>query len=217
MNPGGPGARGLAFPLLVSTLWLLGNSANPVGQKLLQLSDAYDLIGFDPRGVGSSAQLVCSSSAPARAISFTDRSPAGVRAQMIDSRDLASACGGTPLTPYINTEYTARDMEVIRAALGYEKLNYYGTSYSTALGARYASLFPGRTGRLVLDSVIDITLPLAEVALRRLQHFSTHSMASLLLMSPHKTSFSASVRTRTMSKRLLGTVPLGSQVGLAEP
>ncbi|WP_429569035.1 alpha/beta fold hydrolase [Paraburkholderia sp. JPY419] len=159
MNPGGPGARGLAMPLRVSTLWLLGNSANPVGQKLLQLSDAYDLIGFDPRGVGSSAQLVCSSSAPARAISFTDRSPAGVRAQMTESRDLASACGGTPLTPYINTEYTARDMEVIRAALGYDKLNYYGT----ALGARYASLFPGRTGRLVLDSVVDITLPFAEV------------------------------------------------------
>ncbi|WP_373686919.1 alpha/beta hydrolase [Paraburkholderia youngii] len=163
MNPGGPGARGLAMPLRVSTLWLLGNSANPVGQKLLQLSDAYDLIGFDPRGVGSSAQLVCSSSAPARAISFTDRSPAGVRAQMTESRDLASACGGTPLTPYINTEYTARDMEVIRAALGYDKLNYYGTSYGTALGARYASLFPGRTGRLVLDSVVDITLPFAEV------------------------------------------------------
>ncbi|AFT89968.1 alpha/beta fold hydrolase [Paraburkholderia diazotrophica] len=164
MNPGGPGESGLNMPLGVSKLWLLGNSANPVGQKLLQLSDAYDLIGFDPRGVGSSIQLVCNSNATRRFIPFTDRSAAANSAQMIDGREVASACGGTPLTSYINTEYTARDMEVIRVTLGYDKLNYYGTSYGTALGGRYASLFPDRTGRMILDSVVDITLPLAETS-----------------------------------------------------
>ncbi|SIT38169.1 TAP domain-containing protein [Paraburkholderia ribeironis] len=163
-NPGGPGESGLNMPLGLSKLWLLGNSANPLGEKFLRLTDAYDVIGFDPRGVGSSVQLVCSSNATAGFIPFTDRSAATINAQMKGDRDVASACGGTPLTPYINTEYTARDMEVIRVALGYDKLNYYGASYGTALGARYASLFPDHTGRMILDSVMDINLPISEYA-----------------------------------------------------
>ncbi|RAR54912.1 TAP-like protein [Paraburkholderia unamae] len=164
-NPGGPGVSGLNEALDVSQLLLIGNPSDSVGAKLLQLSDSYDVIGFDPRGVGSSVQLVCSSIAAGPALTvYTDRSAAAIDALVDDARAEAAACGGTPLTPYINTEFTARDMEVMRAALGYDKLNYFGTSYGTTLGAGYASLFPDRTGRMVLDSVVDITLPLVEYA-----------------------------------------------------
>jgi pimeloyl-ACP methyl ester carboxylesterase len=161
-NPGGPGGSGLNFPLALAQLFSITNPADPVGVKLQQLPESYDLIGFDPRGVGSSVQLICTSSAANGFVTYTDRSATTINAQISDARAIASACGGNPLTQYINTEYTARDMEVMRVALGYNKLNYYGASYGTVLGARYASLFPDTTGRMVLDSVVDITTPLAE-------------------------------------------------------
>ncbi|MGF6737103.1 pimeloyl-ACP methyl ester carboxylesterase [Paraburkholderia atlantica] len=131
---------------------------------------------------------------------------------MIESRDLASACGGTPMTPYINTEYTARDMEVIRAALGYDKLNYYGT----ALGARYASLFPGRTGRLVLDSVVDITLPFAEVGPQAPAFQRTFDGIIAPYVAAQNELFGLGSNADDV-KEITRNGPLGSQVGLAEP
>lgn len=164
-NPGGPGVSGLHMPLALSRLWLLANPANPVGAKLLRLSDSYDLIGFDPRGVGVSTTLTCSSTTSLPAVNDTDRSAEGINSQIAYDRAVAAACGGNPLTPTINTEYTARDMDVIRAALGYDKLNYYGASYGTRLGAYYADLFADRTGHMILDSLMDIGLPLPDAFL----------------------------------------------------
>lgn len=139
-NPGGPGGGGLAMPLA-----LRGS----------ELARHYDVIGFDPRGVGRSSALRCER--------IPDTRPTGSRptdAELVKFTDYAraheEACrrAGGGIRPFITTANTARDMDVIRAALGEAKINYVGYSYGTYLGAVYGSLFPTRLNRSVLDSSI---------------------------------------------------------------
>jgi pimeloyl-ACP methyl ester carboxylesterase len=142
LNPGGPGAPGLDEPR-----WR--------GEGLPQeVRDQYDLIGFDPRGIGRSSALSCGlvgdeavQSRPYRPQRFT-RDVAAARA-------VAAKCAATPTAGQISTRNTARDMDLIRAVLGEPKISYYGLSYGTFLGAAYTQLFPGRTDRVVLDSNLD--------------------------------------------------------------
>lgn len=140
-NPGGPGGAGLIMPLI-----LAGSG----------FAARYDLIGMDPRFVGRSTPINCgwpvstwlSGAGPDRA--GFDRSTAL-------ARDLAARCGSTnkDVLPYASTRNTARDMDVIRAALGADRMSYFGWSYGTYLGAVYLQLFPGRADRFVLDSAVD--------------------------------------------------------------
>ncbi|MFM0202341.1 alpha/beta hydrolase [Paraburkholderia fungorum] len=160
-NPGGPGGDGR-----LANLTFYGElvGADPtVSESERQLLDAYDLIGFSPRGIGSSTQLTCGSN---ERLSTTwwggDATASTVDALLRNAELKSKACQNNPLTPYINTDQIARDMDLIRAISGDAKLNYMGHSYGTWLGAWYAGLFPERTGRMVLSANLD---------------FSAHTMA----------------------------------------
>ncbi|MBJ3805639.1 alpha/beta fold hydrolase [Streptomyces flavofungini] len=144
LNPGGPGGPGLNMPV-------------DVGADLpAKVKRQYDLIGFDPRGVGRSSPVGCGLTADER---ITDRPyRAGTFAKDVRwARTVAAKCrakGGDTLR-HLTTRNTARDMDVIRAVLGEKKISYLGYSYGTYLGAVYTQLFPRRADRFVLDSAAD--------------------------------------------------------------
>ncbi|MFE9766090.1 alpha/beta hydrolase [Streptomyces sp. NPDC005808] len=128
------------------------------GQTLPQeVRDAYDLIGFDPRGVGRSAPVSCGLDAGdlARSTFWPWPAPDGsVTESMVTAQRMADACArdGGELMGHISTADNARDIDRIRAALGERKLSAWGISYGSYLGAVYSQLFPQRTDRFVLDS-----------------------------------------------------------------
>ena len=158
VNPGGPGGDGLAWSLFLGASWSFASDSSTTGQQLRVIPQRYDLIGFSPRGVGASSRLYCGTNGtlmPERHSS--DRSEANIAAMVFNARATADACIRNPLARYINTDSTVRDMDLIRELLGDAKLNYVGISYGTWLGAWYASLFPERVGRMVLDSSMDVT------------------------------------------------------------
>ncbi|MFJ4819536.1 alpha/beta hydrolase [Streptomyces sp. NPDC088801] len=149
VNPGGPGGSGLT---------LAGFVASSLPAKV---AAQYDVIGFDPRGVGASKPaLDCKPGHfdPVRPNSLPT-TPAIEKANLDRARSFAAACGKKygHLLPYVNTTSAVRDMDAIRQALGAKKINYFGYSYGTYLGAVYAKFFPQRVRRLVLDSVVDPT------------------------------------------------------------
>ena len=163
INPGGPGADGLPMAFNIEQLLIeKGDAEHPERALHLQLVNEYDMVGFSPRGTGASTQLRCASN---ELVHTLDYSAAGMTPQNIanaryNNRKETEACLKNPITPFINTDATARDMDLIRGLLGDGKLNYLGYSYGTWLGAWYASLFPDRVGRMVLDSYIDFSRPL---------------------------------------------------------
>ncbi|MFJ3961309.1 alpha/beta fold hydrolase [Streptomyces sp. NPDC090036] len=147
-NPGGPGASGMSFPL----------TAGLPGRE--RIAAAYDLVGYAPRGVGRSAPLSCQDPAT-RAQGPTqvpaDPSPAYKRQRLAAARAYARGCArlaGAAL-PHYTTLNNARDLDVLRAALGEPRLTFMGASYGTYLAAVYATLHPGRVRRMVLDSAVD--------------------------------------------------------------
>ncbi|MEV6911671.1 alpha/beta hydrolase [Amycolatopsis sp. NPDC051071] len=147
-NPGGPGVSGLDIPK--------GLPAAGVPSSLL---DAYDIIGFDPRGTGRSTPVNCDFR-PDQQVSELPpyaRDAAAVAEHAKYAAGIAKQCGESKTAgnlPYITTANTARDMDRIREALGERKISYYGVSYGSYLGAVYSTLFPERTDRVVLDSVV---------------------------------------------------------------
>ncbi|CAH2897389.1 MAG: secreted peptidase [uncultured Paraburkholderia sp.] len=161
-NPGGPGGDGYQFGALKASLARLVNPASGGYRGLYDMSRKFDFVGFSPRGVGRSTQLSCSLSAPLVHVDWlpTNLSQQNVDRALHNDKLYADACRNVPLAPFINTDSTARDMDVLRAALGDAKLNYIGYSYGTLLGAWYASLFPQQTGRILLDSSVDYDMPL---------------------------------------------------------
>ncbi|MFI7100823.1 alpha/beta hydrolase [Streptomyces sp. NPDC050161] len=144
LNPGGPGLPGLPVPALMK-----------LPEKV---RDRYDVIGFDPRGVGHSAPVTCGFTRAQGEVAANPPTPgnaADVAAQAAAAKRLATQCTTSKtadLLPYLTTANTARDMDRIRAALGVPKISYYGESYGTYLGAVYTTLFPHRGDRIVLDS-----------------------------------------------------------------
>ncbi|MDV5149323.1 alpha/beta hydrolase [Streptomyces sp. SBC-4] len=147
VNPGGPGGSGRTMAGYVAA------SLPP------KVAAEYDVIGFDPRGVGrSEPALDCRPGhfAPVR----PDSVPRGADAEKVAverARAFAEACGDkyADVLPYIDTVSTARDLDAIRDALGAPKVNYLGYSYGTYLGAVYARLYPDRVRRMALDSVVN--------------------------------------------------------------
>lgn len=144
LNPGGPGAAGADMPLLM-------DESLPKDVR-----DQYDLIGFDPRGVGASSPISCGLddsdldfNRPYKEDTFT--------ADVAWSQRVAEKCrekSGSVL-PFMTTRNTARDMDAIRAALGERKISYVAYSYGTYLGSVYTQMFPNRVDRFVLDSGVD--------------------------------------------------------------
>ncbi|MFF3763532.1 alpha/beta hydrolase [Streptomyces sp. NPDC001922] len=147
-NPGGPGASGMAFPLY---------AALPEWKSVAR---AYDLVGYAPRGVGRSAAVSCQDSAEqAKAPTNLPVHPSEEYKQIRRAKAEAYARGCSSRMSTTLRHYTslnnARDLEVIRAALGEQKLTFYGASYGTYMGSLYATLFPGKVRRMVLDSAVD--------------------------------------------------------------
>jgi pimeloyl-ACP methyl ester carboxylesterase len=150
-NPGGPGASGVE---LIRT-----SLAFAVGQALIE---QYDVIGFDPRGVGESTAVRCYDADDMDAYLFdvpeNERGSDAWNDELLERhRGFSEACeqNSDGILPFITTENSARDMDLLRAVLGDRELHYLGYSYGTFLGATYAKLYPDRVGRLVLDGAID--------------------------------------------------------------
>ncbi|MGA5816688.1 alpha/beta hydrolase [Kitasatospora sp. NPDC094028] len=139
LNPGGPGNSGTAM-----VQWGWKNYQGP-------LHDHYDLVGFDPRGAGRTAAVHCLDDRTRDEYTSTDDPGYD------HGRVLADACRAkyATLLPHLGTRDSARDMDVLRGALGETRLDFLGLSYGTYLGALYAEEFPGRTGRLVLDGAVE--------------------------------------------------------------
>ncbi|MEU4891362.1 alpha/beta hydrolase [Streptomyces sp. NPDC044780] len=127
-----------------------------------KLRTRYDLVSFDPRGVGESAGVTCQSDAEIDASDAVDGTPdddAEVKAALADAKKYIKGCEkrSGKVLPHVDTVSAARDMDLMRQVLGDDKLSYFGISYGTELGGVYAHLFPDRVGRAVLDAVVDPT------------------------------------------------------------
>ncbi|MEE1757365.1 alpha/beta hydrolase [Streptomyces sp. SP18CS02] len=147
---GGPGASGVS---------VLPRAAGAYEK----LNSRYDLVGFDPRGVARSSGIVCRDDAEAAAaettVDITPDTPAETAAFLADGAAFGKGCATRSgrVVAHVATTAAARDMDLVRKALGDEKLHYFGISYGTQLGGVYAHLFPERVGRTVLDAVVDPT------------------------------------------------------------
>ncbi|GAA0401451.1 peptidase [Acrocarpospora corrugata] len=149
-NFGGPGGSG------VDTLL-------DAASAFRTLNGRYDLVSFDPRGVERSDGVHCLDPKPFEAFLAAEPS-LDVPTQTRLLTEFAQACQrhSSAILPYVGTLNAARDMETLRIRLGDPKLNYLGFSYGTHLGALYATLYPGQTGRMVLDSALDPSVGLLE-------------------------------------------------------
>ncbi|MBP0456730.1 alpha/beta hydrolase [Streptomyces montanisoli] len=147
-NPGGPGASSMSFPMVADL---------PEWKKI---AAAYDIVGYAPRGVGHSAPLSCESpqdfaKAPTAAPEHPSR--AYKRQRVKEAKAYARACAAKAgdALPHYTSINNARDLDVLRAALGEKKLTFMGASYGTYFGAVYATLFPSHVRRMVFDSAVD--------------------------------------------------------------
>jgi pimeloyl-ACP methyl ester carboxylesterase len=148
-NFGGPGGSG------VTTL-------PGFGADYAKLRTRYDLVSFDPRGVGRSAPVECLNDPQLDAYFQQDATPddAAERTKLLDStEEFNAACeeNSEKVLPHVRTTDAARDMDLMRQVLGDGKLHYFGISYGTELGGVYAHLFPKNIGRAVFDAVVDPT------------------------------------------------------------
>ncbi|KMS73955.1 protease [Streptomyces viridochromogenes] len=146
LNFGGPGGAGV--PEFAAG-----------GKDFMELTDGYDIVTFDPRGVGRSSPVSCGDADLPQDSAEISRDPQSVLRDLKKAADTCARNSG-PVFPHIGTVNASRDMDVMREAVGDKKLNYLGFSYGTRLGAVYAAQFPDRVGRFVLDGVDTLTEPL---------------------------------------------------------
>ncbi|GGZ82785.1 alpha/beta hydrolase [Streptomyces subrutilus] len=149
VNPGGPGGSGIGY---LQAYAGIGYPA-PVRAQ-------YDMVSFDPRGVDRSDPVECLDGPAMDTYTQVDQTPddQAERDRLVAAfKEFAAGCQARSqrVLPHVSTVDAARDMDLLRAALGDRKLTYVGASYGTLLGATYADLFPGRVGRLVLDGAMD--------------------------------------------------------------
>ncbi|MEV7360962.1 alpha/beta hydrolase [Streptomyces sp. NPDC003631] len=149
VNPGGPGGSAVGY------LQQYAGIGYPA-----EIRARYDMVAFDPRGVARSEPIECLDGPRMDAYAQTDMTPDDQKEKnlLVDAyQRFAEGCGrqSADLLRHVSTVEVARDMDILRAVLGDQKLNYVGASYGTFLGATYAGLFPERVGRLVLDGAMD--------------------------------------------------------------
>jgi pimeloyl-ACP methyl ester carboxylesterase len=180
INPGGPGGSGVQYAL---------------GARLefpAAVLARFDIVGFDPRGAGASQPALNCENGPQLDTFFaTDdepSDPAQLARLIAASRQFAAQCerNSAALLPYVGTPNAARDMDVLRAALGESRLTYLGKSYGTYLGAWYAQLFPHRVRALVLDGSVDPATSSLDATIAQAQGFqgAFGSFAAWCLAAP---------------------------------
>lgn len=169
VNPGGPGASGVEL-IRDSLSFAVGS----------ELENSYDVVGFDPRGVGGSTAVKCYDAAQMDAYLFDipknpRNTPAWAAEVLASGKKFGAACeaNSNGILPYITTDFAARDMDLLRAVLGDRKLNYLGYSYGTFLGATYAKYYPERVGRFVLDGAIDPSVSGLDVSVTQGEGFES--------------------------------------------
>ncbi|MDX2544115.1 alpha/beta hydrolase [Streptomyces sp. WI04-05B] len=167
VNPGGPGGSAVGY---VQAYAGIGYPA--------QVRARYDIVAVDPRGVARSEPVECLDGREMDAYTQTDTTPDSDREadQLVDAyKEFAEGCGSSSpaLLRHVSTVEAARDMDILRALLGDERLTYVGASYGTFLGATYAGLFPDRVGRLVLDGAMDPSLSASRLSLDQTAGFET--------------------------------------------
>ncbi len=160
LNPGGPGGSGVE---------LVGYAPMIFGKELLK---NFNLLGFDPRGVGESDPVACFEPAEMDqflATSFGEVTPEVAERIVAANTKFAEACAENSgdILGFVDTQSAAKDMDLLRALMGDNKLNYLGFSYGTQLGATYAGLFPKNVGAMVLDGAIDLRLTGFEQSLQQ--------------------------------------------------
>ncbi|CAI9400784.1 alpha/beta hydrolase [Nocardioides sp. T2.26MG-1] len=166
VNPGGPGAPGTDYAASAATVF-----RDP-------LLEVYDVVGFDPRGTGDSDPVDCLTDEQLDDYIATDPDPdtpeeAAAYEGWVDELGKGCAERSGALAAHVTTVEAARDMDVLRAALGESTMTYFGASYGTKLGATYADLFPDKVGRLVLDGAVDLSISSRELSLEQAQGFET--------------------------------------------
>ena len=164
VNPGGPGASGVTYARAAEY------AVSPA------VRDRYDVVGFDPRGVGQSAGIDCVSDSGLDRLLAIDGSPDTPEEEEQVAQEwsvLGAGCldDRPGLARHMSTRDAARDMDVLRAVLGDRTLNYLGKSYGTYLGITYAELFPERVGRVVLDGMIDPAVTAEQLAAGQAEGF----------------------------------------------
>ena len=146
INPGGPGGSGTEY----------------VGYFEVKGLERFDVVGWDPRGTGSSTPVKCANGKAMDAYTSIDISPDDAKEEqaLIDAQiDFGRGClkRSGELLEHISTTETVRDLDLLRHLVGDQKLTYFGSSYGTKIGALYAQLYPATVGRLVLDGAVNIT------------------------------------------------------------
>ncbi|MEY4508406.1 MAG: hypothetical protein RLZZ450_528 [Pseudomonadota bacterium] len=161
INPGGPGGSGV--DILAGLL-----------PGLARLNERFDIVGFDPRGVGKSTPITCHSTLQ-KLIAADPTPDDDAEWTAVDkvSSTFADECAQKypEVLPHLGTQNVARDMDRIRAALGEDKLNFLGFSYGTSIGAWYAELFPDRVRALVLDGAVSQVLSQVDMMLEQAKGF----------------------------------------------
>lgn len=169
-NPGGPGASGADFVALSAEQFFSSD-----------LRQNFDVIGWDPRGVGRSSAVECRDDAgmddyfygvPEGYAELDDE--ARVKLMVEEATSFAEDCaaGTGPLLGYVDTASTVRDLDMMRALVGDRTLTYFGLSYGTDIGAKYIDQYPERVGRIVLDGATDPTVPVFDVIIDQQQKFA---------------------------------------------
>ena len=164
VNPGGPGASGVEYAAQAGFAF-----RDPI-------RDAFDIVGFDPRGTVGSDPVDCLSDEQLDDFRASDPDPdtadeAAAYQQGLE--DFYAGCveRSDSLIGHVTTAEAARDMDVLRSALGETQLLYFGASYGTKLGATYADIFPTKVGRLVLDGAVDLSISSREATLQQAAGF----------------------------------------------
>lgn len=166
INPGGPGGSGVDF-----TAYVAQAIADDVARQ-------FDIVGFDPRGVGQSAPIRCLTGRQTTrwlALDGTPNTSAEERRLMSLAAAIPTGClrRSPDIARHVGTENTIRDTDILRQALGDARLNWLGYSYGTYLGTLYAELFPDRVGRMVLDGALDPRLDAMQVSQGQSRGFQT--------------------------------------------
>ena len=181
-DPGGPGASGIRF--LRSEAGTMAN-----------LNTRFDLIGLDLRGTGQSAPVRCVDPSQMDAYQALDPvldDPQEKQANIASDQAFAAGCmqRSAAILPFVDTVSAAKDMDLIRAALGDQKLTYFGFSYGTFLGLHYAQIFPTHVRAIVLDGPVDPTLSASDLLYAQLGAFEQNLQAFLSDCRARKTSAS---------------------------